>query len=163
MRRTTLPLIVFVVLICAGCATLRSDFETPAVSITTFRPLEEKGLSPKFEIGLHIVNPNRSQLKIQGIACTLAIDGYDLLTGVSNDIPVIDGYGEGDVTVTATASLMQSIRLFADIVNKQRDGITYKLKAKLDLGGAYPSIRVEEKGAFTFTGSPRQELKITEE
>ena len=149
------PWILLIAMIVCGCATLNPTFEKPAVNVTSIKPIETEGLSPKFEIGLHIVNPNRTELKLHGVACTLAIEGYDLLTGVSKDLPTIDGYGEGDVKLTATASLMKSIQLFADIVNRQRETIAYTLEAKLDLGGLYPNVHVKEKGEFSLSSFAR--------
>jgi LEA14-like dessication related protein len=152
-----LRLIILIGVLTCGCATLEPQFETPIVNLTTIKPLKSGGLSPKFEIGLRVINPNRSELKLHGVACSLEIEGYDLLTGVSNNLPAIDGYSEANVTLTATASLMKSIQLFADIVNNKQDIIAYKLNAKLDLGGLYPNVHVEEKGEFnlsSFAGQP---------
>ena len=73
-RIISLVLAVFTV---TACATLRQDFETPAVNVSAIRPLPSDSLVPRFEIVLHIVNPNRSPLRLQGIAYTLALDGHD--------------------------------------------------------------------------------------
>ncbi len=142
-------------LIVAGCATLAPDYETPTVNVSAIRALPSEGLSPRFEIGLHIVNPNRSPLALQGIAYSLKLDGHKILTGVANDLPTIDGYGEGDVTLVASTSLLSSIRFFADIVNAERDTVSYSLEAKLDVGGFRPTIHVGEKGEINLSGQPR--------
>lgn len=155
MLRYALYLTFVAIFFTGGCATLQPDFETPTVNLTSIKALEAEGLSPKFEIGLHIINPNRSSLELQGVVCTLEVQGYDLLTGVAKDLPLIEGYSEGDVTVTATTSLLKSIRLIADVAGNQRDTIAYKMKAKLDLGGLYPVIHVEEKGEINLTGPSR--------
>jgi LEA14-like dessication related protein len=151
MVRISLQWALLITLIASGCATLNPQFETPIVNIATIKPLASDSLSPKFEIGLRVVNPNRSELKLHGVACSLEIEGYDLLTGVSNNLPAIDGYSEATVTLTATASLMKSVQLFADIMNKKRDVLAYKMNAKLDLGGLYPNVHVEEKGEFSLS------------
>jgi LEA14-like dessication related protein len=132
-----------------GCATLYSDYETPSVNVTAIRTLPSDSIAPRFEIDLHITNPNRAALALQGIAYSLKLDGHKILTGVANDLPTIDSYGEGDVTLLATASLLSSIRFFTDLMNAQRDTIAYELNAKLDLGGLRPNVHVGEKGEIS--------------
>ena len=147
MRRCNRTLILAsMVLMIAGCATLYTDYETPSVNVSTIRALPSDSIAPRFEIGLHVINPNRNPLKLHGIAYSLKLDGYKILTGVASDLPTIDGYAEGDVTLIAGTSLLNSMRFFADLVNAQKDHIAYELNAKLDLGGLRPNIHVGEKG-----------------
>jgi LEA14-like dessication related protein len=148
-------ILVSTVLMIAGCATLSPDYETPSVNVSAIRALPSDSISPRFEIGLHITNPNRTTLKLHGIAYSLKLDGYKILTGVANDLPTIDGYGEGDVTLIATTSLLSSIRFFTDLMNAQRDIIAYELNAKLDLGGLRPNIHVGEKGEISLSEQTR--------
>lgn len=156
MRRTrAMGLVALLVLLTAGCATLHPDYETPTVTVGAVRALPSEGLAPRFEIDLHIINPNRSALALQGIAYTLKLEGYKILTGVANDLPIIEGYGEGDVTLTASTNLVSSIRFFSDLMTTQRDAITYDLEAKLDPGGLQPNIYVSEKGAINLSGKNR--------
>ena len=156
-RRHLLVMIVMaaMLLLLAGCATLQPDFETPAVNVSSIRALPSEGIAPRFEIGLHIVNPNRNALTLQGIAYRLKLEGHEILTGVANDLPTIAGYGEGEVTLTATTSLLSSIRLFTELMNTPREAIAYDLEAKLDLGGIRPAIRVSETGSIDLSGRPR--------
>lgn len=143
------------VLLITGCATFNPDYEAPTVQVSTIRALPSDSMAPRFEIGLHIINPNRNALHLQGIAYTLTLEGHKILTGVANDLPIIDGYGEGDVTLTASTSLMGSIRFLADLMNAKGDKIAYELSAKLDPGGLRPTIHVGEKGEISLSGQTR--------
>jgi LEA14-like dessication related protein len=134
------------VLMMAGCATLRPSFETPTLTVNSIRLLPSGNIVPKFEVGLHIINPNRSALRLHGIAYTLSLDGFKVLTGVANDLPTIEAYGQGDITLVATANMISSIRLLSDLLNQQRNTITYDLDAKLDLGGILPALHINESG-----------------
>lgn len=151
-RANWTSIVVASVLMLAGCATLQSDFDPPTVTVSSLRALPSEGLAPRFEIGLHIVNPNRTPLELQGIAYNLMLDGHKILTGVASDLPIIDGYSEGDVTLKATASLIESIGFFKDLATQSPGAITYQLDAKLDLGGLRPAMRVKEKGKIDLTG-----------
>jgi LEA14-like dessication related protein len=143
------------VLMIAGCATLSPDYETPSVSVSAIRALPSDNIAPRFEIDLHITNPNRAALKLRGVAYSLKLGGHEILTGVANDLPTIDGYGEGEATLIANTSLLSSIRFFTDLMKAQRDTIAYELNAKLDIGGLRPNLHVGEKGEISLSEQTR--------
>lgn len=140
------------VLAVAGCATLHPDFETPTVTVNNIRLLSSGNIVPQFEVGLHIVNPNRSALRLQGIAYSLSLDGFKILTGVANDLPTVEAYGQADITMVATTNLISSIRLLSDLVKQRRDAITYDLDAKLDFGTILPALHINESGEIDLAG-----------
>lgn len=148
-------IILTTVSMITGCATLHPDFETPTVTVNAIRALPSESIAPRFEIDLHITNPNRTALTLQGIAYSLTLDGHKILTGVANELPTIDGYGEGDVTLMASTSLLSSIRFLADLVNAQPDTISYDLDAKLDVGRFRPNIHVSENGEINLADQLR--------
>lgn len=139
-------------LAAAGCAGLRPGFESPTLNISSFRALPSEGMVPRFRIVLYVVNPNRSPLKLQGITYTVDLEGHRIITGVANDLPVIDGYGDGEIVVNAGVDLISSIQLIADLMNQPRDSFAYDLEAKMDIGGFYPRISVRETGTIALTG-----------
>lgn len=81
-----------------------AGFETPPVSVQAFRPVatDSGGGLPSFEIALHVINPNLEPLELVGISYTISLDGHELIKGVGNELPVIEGYGEGSFTLTAS-------------------------------------------------------------
>ncbi len=140
-----------------GCTGLKTDYETPIVSITSFNAIPGEGIVPRFEIGLHIVNPNRSALDLKGISYTIALEGHTLLTGVSNKLPRIEAYGEGDILLEGSVDFFNSIVFFADLAkNQKRQSFEYRLDAKLDVGALYPVIRVSKKGNLSLFHPPRK-------
>jgi len=130
----------------ASCATMDPNYEEPTVTLSSFKALPSEGMIPAFEIGLRIINPNSQALNLEGIVYTVSLEGYELVKGVGKDFPVIEGYSEGDVKLTAAANLLAGVRFVTNLMQEQRDTFEYEFKAKLDLGGLYPSIRVKEKG-----------------
>lgn len=138
---------VFILLLTA-CVTVPSDFEEPEVSVTSFIPINTNGIAPQFKIILHITNPNREPLELEGMSYSIHIDGNKVMSGVTNDLPTVKPYGEADVTINATTSLWGGFNLLTGLMNKPGGKIEYEFTAKLDVGTFRPRINVVEKGSF---------------
>lgn len=149
----TYRLIVQITLVCSlflsGCIMFSSDYETPSVHVTTFKALPTTGLAPRFELGLNIINPNRQPLELDGIYYTIEIEGHRILAGVSNQLPVIAAYGEGNITLEASANIINSLRLLAELSQQQRDQFKYEINIKLDVGALRPNLRVKKGGEIS--------------
>lgn len=126
--------IVLAFLALAGCATLTPDFETPEVSLVSLRPLPGDNLEQRFELGLNIKNPNRNDLPLVGLSYTVELDGYDLLSGVANNLPAIPAYGEARVDVSATVNLVEGIKLLSAVFATPKNELSYRISVKLDTG-----------------------------
>ncbi len=146
LRLISQYLLLTIVIIISGCATLLPSFEDPTVTISSFRIVPSDSISPKFEIGLHIVNPNNVPLELEGVAYTASIEGNQVLTGASNELPVIPAYGEGDVLLNASADLFGSFRVITNLMNNKAKDLNYQLDVKLDVGTFMPAIRIEKQG-----------------
>lgn len=144
-------LLCFLAVILPGCAGKGHDLDKPAVGLRSFRMLPAEGVTPRFEIGLHIVNPNRSALELQGIFYKVSIDNNRILAGATNDLPTIEPYGEGDVIINATVDLMGSILLLGDLLGQPKDQYEVSFDAKLDVGDFFSTIVVHEKGIFSLS------------
>ncbi|MDH3490899.1 MAG: LEA type 2 family protein [Gammaproteobacteria bacterium] len=155
-KRLLVVVIVGLASVLQACAGLRPGYETPTVTINSFRALPSQGALPNFEIGLHVVNPNREALKLRGVSYTVSLGGHELIKGVGNELPVIEAYGEGSLTLTASPNLFAGIRLVTDLMNSSTDTVRYKLEAKLDVGRIQPSIRVSDSGEISLRPSARQ-------
>ena len=133
----------------AACAGMSPDYDTPTVTVKSFRALPSEGVVPNFEIGLHVINPNSDALPLRGVAYTISLGGHELIKGVSNELPVIEAYGQGDVILTASADLFSAIQLFSDLMKQPGDKVPYELAAKLDIGAFRPAIRVRDTGELS--------------
>jgi LEA14-like dessication related protein len=151
MTKTSLIFLISIILmLISSCATLKSGFETPVVSISNFEALPSQGLIPQFKIGLHIINPNRTSLNLKGVVYTISLEGHKLMTGVANELPIIEAYGEGDVELHASVNFFSGIGFFTDLIkNQNMEKISYSFNAKLDVGTLHPFIRVTKKGEFS--------------
>jgi hypothetical protein len=151
IRKVCSPLFALALLLffgLGGCASLNPNYEQPTVTLSSFHALPSEGMTPSFEIGLRIINPNPSSLALSGVVYTVSIQGHELVKGVGKDFPVIEGYSQGDITLTASANLLGGIRLLGDLMQASGDALDYDFEARLDLAGLHPSIRVHEKGTF---------------
>ena len=139
-------------LVCFGllaCAPMTPNFVEPKVSLTSFRVLPGESVVPTFEIGLRVINPNNMALKLKGLSYTVELEGYEILTGVSSQLPVIEAYSEGDILLQARPDLFNSVNLFTKLINQPRDVFDFNLSALLDVGGLMPRIRVQKKGQIS--------------
>jgi LEA14-like dessication related protein len=137
---------ILLVMLMGACASIQPIFEPPAVTISSFKLLPSRGMSPQFEIGLHIVNPNLTPLALKGMSYAASIEGHRILVGASNDLPVVPSYGESDVTVTATADLLSGFKLITELMSLPREQLQYQLSVKLNVGDFLPDINVEQQG-----------------
>lgn len=131
-------------LILAGCTGMRPGYDTPTVTLSSFKAIPSEGGLPAFEIGLRVINPNAEPLELRGVAYTISIEGHEIIKGVGNDLPVIDGYGEGEFKLTAAANLFAGIRLITDLMRSDRSTFRYEFEAKLDVGAFRPAIRITD-------------------
>ncbi|MGB4247644.1 MAG: LEA type 2 family protein [Pseudohongiellaceae bacterium] len=138
-----------------SCSGLQSGFEQPTVSLTSFRMVPSGTAVPRFEIGLQISNPNRTELRLQGISYQIDLEGYRVLSGVSNELPIIAAYGTGDVLLQASPDLLSSVALFSDLLNQRRDSLRFNLEANIDAGSRWRRIRVERSGDVSLSGLRR--------
>jgi LEA14-like dessication related protein len=142
-------------LLLASCATLSPDYEEPTVTLNSFRALPSEGMAPAFEIGLRVINPNAQSLALEGVVYTISVQGHELVKGVGKDFPVIEGYSQQDLVLSASANLLAGIRFIGDMMQAPEESLEYVFEAKLDLQGLYPSIRVSERGTFDLNPSQR--------
>jgi LEA14-like dessication related protein len=149
IRLAVLRLPLLSLLLLASCATLQPGYETPTVTVNSFRTLPGEGVAPRFEIGLRILNPNRSPLKLHGIAYSVHLEGHRLLAGVANDLPEVAPYGEANITLVAGVDLLGGIGLIGDLLQASRKSLSYRLEAKLDIGPLQPAIRINHEGQIS--------------
>ena len=145
--RTLLAVLLAVFLaMLVGCASLPSELDPPKVSLESFRSLPVASGPPRFEIKLRVVNPNKQPLDIAGIIYSIELLDKEVITGVANNIPTIEGYGEGVVTLEAGLQLLEILRLMTGLGASRSDPMVYRFSAKIAFNGFMPTQRVQESG-----------------
>ena len=155
MKTSVVLLLSVLLLTLSGCASLGRDYEEPTVLVTSFRSIPSEGMAPEFEVGLRIINPNPTDLALDGIVYTISLEDTEVIKGVGRDFPVIEAYSQEDVTLRASVQLLAGLRLFARLVGSEPGAIRYAFDAKLDLAGFYPSVHVSEEGELDLAPAPR--------
>lgn len=140
-------LIMGTLLLLAGCAGLSPYPDPPTVSVTSFAMAPASAAAtPRFRVGLTVVNPNRRALSLVGMSYSVELEGARLLNGATSDLPEVPAYGSADFTVDLSPDLLGGVRLLADLAARQRDRLSYRFQGRLDVEGWLPDIRVEESG-----------------
>ena len=142
----------------SGCATLFGEKDPPAVSLETFRTVASESGIPRFEVTLRVANPNKSTLKIAGIAYSIEILGKELIMGVTDEVPVIGPYSEEMVKLEAGRQVVGIIRLMASLGTTPKEALDYQFSAKIDFEGFTPTQRVEKTGKISLIPEPATEL-----
>ena len=133
----------------SGCAGIQTGYDPPSVSLTSFRFIPGDSIVPRFEVGLRIINPNRDALELEGLFYSITIEDNKIISGVANELPRIEGYGEEDILLEAIVDVIGGAKLLQSLVRSQKGSIAYGFNAKLDLGALQPPLRISEKGQFS--------------
>lgn len=143
-----LYLVMALLAVLAGCASVFPEVDPPKVTLESFKNLPGEGGAPRFEIKLRIANPNKQSLDIAGISYSVDILDKELISGVTNEVPLIEGYTEEVVTLEAGLQLFQLVRLLAGLGQEPTDNLAYRFSAKIDFNGFVPTQRIEESGSI---------------
>ncbi len=143
---------VFFITVClllASCASLQPKIEQPTVKVAGLQLLPAQGFNQPIEVSLLISNPNDRDLSLRGISYNIGIENFDVLSGVSNELPTLTAYKETPVKVVVSANVIQLVRLLEHFSRTGvREEVNYNFSAKLDFSAWLPTLRVNEKGAI---------------
>jgi LEA14-like dessication related protein len=136
-------------LVLAGCSSLQPKLEQPTVKVAGLQLLPAQGLSQPIEVNLLIANPNDRDLTLRGMSYTVGIENFDVLSGVSDQLPTLTAYKETPVKVVVTANVLQLVRLIEHFGrNGVKENVNYNFSAKLDFSAWLPDLRINEKGSI---------------
>ena len=137
---------MLVCLMLAACTAIQPDFQAPSVRLVSFEPVDSGGMAPRFQIGLHVVNPNAQDLNLRGVAYEVYLNRHRVVDGASHELPVVPAYGEADIEVLATVSLLDALQFVNSLLRESDRPVDYRLTLKLDVGALMPPIRIEDSG-----------------
>lgn len=132
-----------------GCAALKPGFESPDVKVTGLEvlPSERGFLGTRIAVDLLVSNPNSSDLSVQGMSYSMALEDYKLLSGVTDQVPVLTAYRETPLRLVLSVDLIEGLRMFEHLLRGSRAEMEYTFAAKLDLGWQ-GSVRINQRGTL---------------
>ena len=151
MQITRTVIISFILsIVLSACVTLPSNMKEPGVSVISVAPRLVNSLTPQFDIVLRVTNPNRDTLSMIGLSYDIYLEGNKVIDGVAGDLPDIAPYGEAEIDIKASASLIGSFNLIQSLANSPGEDIDFEFKAEIDIGKWYPTIKVSKTGVIAF-------------
>lgn len=149
----------FFVILCAllaSCSSIQPRLEQPSVKVAGLQLLPAQGFTQPIEVSLLIANPNDRDLSLRGISYTIGIENFDVLTGVSNNLPTLTAYQETPVKVVVTANVLQLVHLLEHFSRTGvQEKVNYNFAAKLDFSAWLPTMRVNEKGSIPLVSTAK--------
>jgi len=127
-----------------GCAGLQLGLKKPEVTVSNIRLLDGNLLEQRFLLTLRVMNPNTSEIAIEGLTFKVDLNGQPFAKGVGNQPVVIPRLGEAMVEVTATTGLGGLLRQWKAL-GKGRDKVDYRLSGRL-VTGSFGGIDFDQTG-----------------
>jgi LEA14-like dessication related protein len=128
MRR---HLVLTLLVLVAGCATLRPEIVVPEVSLVNIVPLDATLFEQRVRVDLRLRNPNDFAVDLSGVDFQLAVNGARLASGVTAEAVSIPRLGESVVSVEVTTTLLDWMRQIGNLGKSQE--ISYDLSGHLHL------------------------------
>lgn len=141
-------IVALLVALSAACSTVLQDIDPPRVFVDSVRNLPAGEVGPRFQVVLRIANPNARALDIVGISYGMELLGRELVSGVSNEVPRIEGYAEERVVINAGVNLIELLRLLGQLGQGPGGDLAYRFHAKIDFRGLLPTQYVSEEGSL---------------
>lgn len=126
-----------------GCAGLRLGMQKPEVSVANIRLLDGNLLEQRFLLTLRVMNPNTSEIAIEGLTFKVDLNGQPFAKGVGNQAVVVPRLGEAMVEVTATTGLGGLLRQLKAF--KGREKVDYRISGRL-VTGNFGGIDFDQTG-----------------
>jgi LEA14-like dessication related protein len=160
IAKITSKLVTGLFIVCsmllASCSTLQPKVEQPTVKVVGLQLLPARGLNQPIAVSLLIANPNDRDLTLRGMSYSLGIEKFDVLSGVSDQLPTLTAYKETPVNLVVTANILQVVRLIEHFSRKGvNENVNYNFSAKLDFSAWLPALRINEQGVIPLAAKKR--------
>ena len=135
-----------------ACAGPGKRLETPRISLVHMEVKEAKLFETVFEIELRVFNTNPVPLKVNGVDCTLEVNGKEFAQGVSDAQVEIPANGTATVPMTVYSSLVNVVQSVVGL--QEKETLQYKMAGRLQVEGGFmmPSvIPFDTKGEVSLT------------
>lgn len=130
-----------------GCTNLQSPpLEPVNLSLENIELLPQQGLQQKFKLKFSLQNPNAQTIAFQGMRYSLDLNNQKVLSGVTNELPSLDGYSQESVELVAGTQLLGIIRLLNTVASNPNMEFQYTLHATMDIENQFSNMVINESG-----------------
>lgn len=128
-----------------SCATVSREHLTPKIELVGVEQSTGAESALEFDLQLRITNPNDTPLELSGLYYELSLEGIDVVTGTTRDVPAIEGFDSATIRVNSAPSIINGARFVAHMVNHSEDTVDYRLRVKLGTKSSWVPGKVIEK------------------
>jgi LEA14-like dessication related protein len=146
-----LSVLMLLVVVMTGCASLTTRPEAPRVSLIGLKPISMDLFEQRFMVSLRVKNPNQFVLPIRGLDFNMDINGNRFADGLSATNVDIPALGEGRVDIEVSSSLLNTLRQFKNILSDQRN-FDYQINGNVMLQNKAFRLPFELSDSFSFAG-----------
>lgn len=134
--------LVLTLFLASACANLRQSVETPEISLTGLK-LVEAGLSKqRYDLMLHVRNPNSIPLPVRGLSYRVQLAGERFASGETVQAFTVPANGETDFELSVTTDLLRTLSSLQRMLAEGEKTLKYELggqlKVNLPFVGALP-------------------------
>jgi len=134
-------------LLLASCASI-APIKKPDVSLVSIEPSKTKGFTQYFTLNLLVSNPNSFDLDIEGVTFNLGIADQKVLSGMSSSVPLLKSYTETPISISASVSLFDLLKLLTYFAEHRNEELKYHLATTIDPNGFIP-ITISRDGILS--------------
>ena len=132
-----------------GCA-LAPKLSAPRLSIVDVQVVGGGLWEQRLKVRLRVENPNDRALPVQGLECTMEVEGEQFGSGVSAASFVVPALGEAQFDMNVTTNVAGTLLKLLGSSADARSHIAYHLTGKVSLSsGLWRSIPFDERGTFS--------------
>lgn len=124
MNKIRSVVLLFLIGLLAGCATMQQQFQSPKVTLTRLSLEQASLLEQRYSVGLRVQNPNDLALPIAGMAYSFRVNGRELATGVSDQRIRLGAYDEQEITVSVTSNALDIVALASELSRSKADTLS---------------------------------------
>lgn len=136
------------VMLLSSCAFFSPSYEKPEVSLIKVEPLDRDGLEQRIAVGLNIVNPSSSALKISGLSYRLKLQDIKVISGVTLGLKPIPSFSESRVELKTSVNLFSGFRVLESVLKSNGGPVSYELETKISTSWWKFPITVVESGSI---------------
>lgn len=120
-------------IVLSGCATLSESLESPEVSLASLRLVEAGIARQRYDLTLHVRNPNAIPLPVRGLAYRIDLAGERFAAGETLRSFTIPANGESQFELSITTDLLRSLSSLQRLIEQREQSLDYSIGGELQV------------------------------